>query len=41
VKTEFFMSVELPHDPINIPYGGNEDTHHILEIPLAKPPFLV
>jgi hypothetical protein len=41
VKTEFFKSVELPHDPINIPYGGNEDTHHILEIPLAKPPFLV
>jgi hypothetical protein len=27
--------------PINNSYGGNENTHHILEIPLAKLPFLV
>jgi hypothetical protein len=41
VKIEFSKPVELPHDPINTPYGGNEDTHHILEIPLVKLPFLV
>jgi hypothetical protein len=35
------MSVELPHDPINTPYGGNAKTHHVLEIPIAKLSFLV
>jgi hypothetical protein len=34
-------SVELPHIPINPPYGGHQNTHHIFEIPLAKLPFLV
>jgi hypothetical protein len=34
-------SVELPHGPINTPYGENEETHHILEIPLAKFSFLM
>jgi hypothetical protein len=29
-------------DPYKYPStGGNQNTHHILEIPLAKPPFLV
>jgi hypothetical protein len=40
-QTDFSKSVELPHDPINTSYGGNEETHHILEIPLAKLSFLV
>jgi hypothetical protein len=40
-QTDFSKSVKLPHDPINTPYGGNEETHHILEIPLAKLLFLV
>jgi hypothetical protein len=26
-ETDFSKSVELPHDPINTPYGGNENTH--------------
>jgi hypothetical protein len=35
--------VELPHGPINTPLPVKVDTHtkHILEIPLAKHPFLV
>jgi hypothetical protein len=40
-QIDFSKSVELPYNPINTSYGGNEDTHHILEIPLAKLPFLV
>jgi hypothetical protein len=40
-QTDFSKSVELSHNPINTPYGGNEETHHILEIPLAKLSFLV
>jgi hypothetical protein len=40
-QTDFSKLVELPHDFINTPYGGNEETHHILEIPLAKLLFLV
>jgi hypothetical protein len=37
------MSVELPQGPINTPLPMKVDTHthHILEIPLAKLPFLV
>jgi hypothetical protein len=35
-------SVELSHGPINIPPTiGNQNTHHILEIPLAKRSVLV
>jgi hypothetical protein len=40
-QTNFSKSVELPHGPINTPYDGNEKTHHILEILLAKLSFLV
>jgi hypothetical protein len=38
---QLLQSVELPHDPIDTPYSGNENTHHMLEIPLAKLPFFV
>jgi hypothetical protein len=34
--------VELPHSPINTRlWWKSEDTHHYLEIPLAKLSFLV
>jgi hypothetical protein len=39
--TALVKSVELPHGPINIPLLVKGDTHHILEIPLAKLSFIV
>jgi hypothetical protein len=41
-QTDFSKSMELTHSSINTPtVEMRGHTHHILEIPLAKLPFLV
>jgi hypothetical protein len=40
-QTDFSKSVEVPFTPINTPLMVKVDTHHDLEIPLAKLSFLL